>query len=177
MVTGGAGSAGEDGAHSGNGAQSGDGRPAPVDLIRLGARLILGIALLVAGVGHLTTQRTEFRAQVPSWFPVEPDLVVVVSGVVEILLGGALILAGRWAPQVGVLVAVFFVVIFPGNIAQYVERRDAFGLDSDTTRLVRLAFQPVLILWALWSSGAWGWLRARYRERRSIDDPGPSSTA
>jgi len=171
VVTGGAGSAGEDAANGG------DGTTAPADLIRVVARLVLGVALLVAGVGHLTTQRTEFRAQVPSWFPVEPDLVVVVSGVVEILLGGALILAGRWAPQVGVLVAVFFVVIFPGNIAQYVERRDAFGLDSDTTRLVRLAFQPVLILWALWSSGAWGWLRARYRERRSIDDPGPSSTA
>jgi len=144
-------------------------RPTPRNPVQLVARLVLGAALLFAGVGHLTAQRIEFQAQVPSWFPADPDLVVVVSGVVEILLGGALILAGRWAPQVGVIVAVFFVVIFPGNVAQYVERRDAFGLDSDLARLVRLAFQPLLVIWALWSSGAWGWLSSQYQQRFTGD--------
>jgi uncharacterized membrane protein len=124
-------------------------------------RWALGSALIVAGVGHLTTQRQEFRAQVPGWFPVDEDLVVVVSGVVELVLGAALLLAGRRSAPVGVVVAGFFVVIFPGNIGQYVEGVDAFGLDTDAKRFARLFFQPVLVVWALWSTGAWRWLRGR----------------
>jgi uncharacterized membrane protein len=129
------------------------------------ARCVLGLALFVAGVGHLTAQRVEFQAQVPPWFPVDADLVVVVSGVVEILLGVALVVAGSRAAPVGVATAVFFVVIFPGNVAQFVEQRDAFGLDSDTERFVRLWFQPLLVVWALWSTGGWRWLRSRARSR------------
>jgi uncharacterized membrane protein len=115
---------------------------------------VLGGALILAGTGHLTTQRDEFQAQVPDWFPVDDDLVVVASGVVELTLGAALILARRRREAVGLVVAGFFVVIFPGNVGQYVEHTDAFGLDTDTKRLVRLFFQPVLVLWALWSTGA-----------------------
>ena len=124
--------------------------------IRTVVRWALGAALLFAGVGHLTNQREEFQAQVPDWFPGDPDVVVVVSGIAEIVLGLALIVASRrWRPLVGWVVAAFFVVIFPGNIAQWVEGTDAFGLDSDTARFVRLFFQPVLIVWALWSTKAW----------------------
>lgn len=129
------------------------------------ARCVLGAALVVAGVGHLTAQRAEFQAQVPSWMPVDADLVVVVSGVVEILLGVALVAAGSRAAPVGVAAAAFFVIIFPGNVAQFVEQRDAFGLDTDTERFVRLWFQPLLVAWALWSTGGWRWLRARVRTR------------
>jgi uncharacterized membrane protein len=118
-------------------------------------RWLLGAALLFAGIGHLTAQRAEFQAQVPSWFPVDADLVVVVSGIVEILLGVALIALPRHRVIVGTIVAAFFVVIFPGNIAQWLEGTDAFGLDSDTARFVRLFFQPVLVSWALASTGAW----------------------
>jgi len=118
-------------------------------------RWILGSALLFAGVGHLTTQRTEFQAQVPSWFPIDADLVVVVSGLVEILIGAALIALPRQRVVVGTIVAAFFVIIFPGNIAQWREGTDAFGLDTDMARFVRLFFQPVLIAWALASTGAW----------------------
>jgi uncharacterized membrane protein len=125
------------------------------------ARWLLGGGLAVAGIGHLTFQRDEFQAQVPGWFPVDADAVVVVSGVVEIVLGGALILAGRNRVLVGWIAAAFFVVIFPGNVAQWLEGTDAFGLDTDTARFVRLFFQPVLIVWALWSTGAWSaWRRA-----------------
>lgn len=56
---------------------------------------------------------------------------------------------------VGWITAAFFVAVFPGNIAQYLEGVDAFGLDTDRARLTRLFFQPVLMLWALWSTGAW----------------------
>jgi uncharacterized membrane protein len=131
-------------------------------------RTLLGVVLAVAGVGHLTNQREEFRAQVPAWVPLSEDLVVVASGVVEIALGVALValLARPLADRrvaVGLVVAAFFVAIFPGNVGQWLEGVDAFGLDTGTERFVRLLFQPVLVAWALWSTGAWAWLRDRRR--------------
>ncbi len=121
-------------------------------LVRTLTRLALGSAMVFAGTAHLTFARAEFQAQVPDWFPVEEDLTVLGSGVVEIGLGAALIAAPRARrPLVGGLLAAFFVAIFPGNVAQYVEGTDAFGLDTDTKRLVRLFFQPVLVVLALWT--------------------------
>ena len=116
-------------------------------------RVLLGSSMVGAGVLHLTTQREEFRAQVPEWFPVDEDLTVLGSGVVEIALGGAFVALPRHRRTIGMLLAAFFVAIFPGNVAQYVEGTDAFGLDTDRARLVRLFFQPVLVLWALWGGG------------------------
>ncbi len=134
--------------------------------VRTIARCVLGAMLIFAGAGHLTAQREEFRAQVPNWFPVGEDVVVVVSGIVEIALGLALIAIGRRrAPIVGVVVAAFFIVIFPGNVGQLIDGADAFGLDTDAKRLVRLFFQPLLVLWALWSTGGWAWLRQRFARR------------
>lgn len=124
------------------------------------ARLALGAILLVAGIGHFASA-SEFLAQVPSWMPA-PEAVVAISGVVELALGLALIAApARWRPIVGWIVAAFFVVIFPGNIWQFLEGQAAFGLDSDAARFVRLLFQPVLVVWALWATGAWSTWRAR----------------
>lgn len=120
------------------------------------ARVVLGTAMVGAGVLHLTTQREEFQAQVPDWFPVDEDLTVVASGVVEIGLGAAFVALPRHRRIVGGLLAAFFVAIFPGNVAQYVEGTDAFGLDTDRARLVRLFFQPVLVAWALWGGGWFG---------------------
>ncbi|WP_435747367.1 DoxX family protein [Nocardioides sp. SYSU DS0663] len=120
-------------------------------LARTVARVALGSIMVGAGVAHLTTQRQEFRAQVPSWFPVDEDLVVLGSGVVEVGLGAAFVALPRHQRTVGALLAAFYVVIFPGNVAQYVEGTDAFGLDTDAKRLVRLFFQPVLVAWALWA--------------------------
>lgn len=117
------------------------------------ARLALGAFLIFASIGHFISA-DEFLAQVPPWMPA-PELVVLISGVVELLLGCLLILSPRkWRPVVGCVTAAFFVIIFPGNLWQYFEGRDAFGLDSDTARLVRLLFQPVLVVWALWATGA-----------------------
>ncbi|MGY1837508.1 hypothetical protein ACI79P_20680 [Blastococcus sp. SYSU DS0510] len=125
---------------------------------RTAARLLLGAVMVGAGVLHLTTQREEFRAQVPAWFPVDEGLTVLASGVVEIALGASFIARPRKRRLVGGLLAAFFVAIFPGNVAQYVEGTDAFGLDTDRTRLARLFFQPLLVLWALYGGG---WLRRR----------------
>jgi uncharacterized membrane protein len=123
---------------------------------RTAARLLLGTAMVGAGVLHLTAQRREFQAQVPDWFPIDEDLTVLGSGVAEIALGASFVAFPRHRRLVGGLLAAFFVVIFPGNVAQYAEGTDAFGLDTDTKRLVRLFFQPLLVLWALYGGG---WFR------------------
>ena len=121
-------------------------------------QLALGAFLLSAGISHLGSNRTEFLAQVPTWLPLDADFVVVASGLVEITLGVLLIttelIFKRYRRQVGLITAIFFILIFPGNINQYVNQIDAFGLDTDTKRLIRLFFQPPLVIWALWSSGA-----------------------
>ena len=105
-------------------------------------RWLLGLFLLAAGLLHLTALRVEFRAQVPSWFPVDPDLVVLASGVVEIVLGLALLLVVARRRAVGVVVALLFVAVFPGNLWQYLDGVPAFGLDDDRARLVRLSSSP-----------------------------------
>ena len=124
-------------------------------LPRAAARLLLGSAMVGAGVLHLTTQRQTFRAQVPDWFPLDEDLTVVGSGVAEIALGAAFVALPGRKRLIGGLLAAFFVAIFPGNVAQYLEGTDAFGLDTDRKRLVRLFFQPLLVLWALYGGGWW----------------------
>ena len=109
--------------------------------------------LVYAGTLHLTSSREEFQAQVPSWVPVDADLVVVISGVIEILLGLASLTLWRYRQIVGLVTAIFFIAIFPGNIWQYLDGIDAFGLDTDKEREIRLLFQPALVFWALWSTG------------------------
>ena len=120
------------------------------------AQIALGAFLLSAGISHLDSNRTEFLAQVPTWLPLDADFVVIASGLVEIALGISLIASTfiftKYRKWVGLSVAIFFIIIFPGNINQYVNQIDAFGLDTDTKRLIRLFFQPPLVIWALWST-------------------------
>ena len=122
------------------------------NLVRKAAQILLGATLLYTGTLHLTTRRAEFQAQVPTWLPLSPDFVVIASGFVEIALGLALISLRR-RREVGIATALFFLAIFPGNINQYIKGIDAFGLDTDHARAIRLLFQPLLVLWALWSAG------------------------
>lgn len=132
--------------------------------LRALGRAALGLFLAGAGTGHLTFARAEFQAQVPEWVPLDKDAVVLGSGVVEVALGLALLLTPRrHRPPVGWIAAAFFVAIFPGNVSQLVTRTDAFGLESDAARALRLLFQPVLVAWALWSTGAWRAFRASTR--------------
>jgi len=119
-------------------------------------RILLALFMTYAGFSHLTFNRVEFQAQVPDWLPLSKDLVVILSGIVEMALGLALLFWKKQRATIGWALAIFFVLVFPGNVAQYIDGKDAFGaLDSDRARLIRLFFQPVLIAWALWSSGAW----------------------
>ena len=119
-------------------------------------RVILGIAMLYIGIGHLTFSRIEFQAQVPTWLTSEEnliDFVILASGVVEIIFGALMLWGGKLKVKTGIALAIFYILIFPGNINQYVNGIDAFNLNTDTKRLVRLFFQPLLLLWALWSTG------------------------
>ena len=122
-------------------------------LVRKATQILLGATLIYTGTLHLTTSRLEFQAQVPPWVPFSPDFVVLASGVVEISLGLALISLQR-RKAVGIATALFFIAIFPGNISQFVHHIDAFGLNDDRARAIRLLFQPLLVLWALWSTTA-----------------------
>lgn len=114
------------------------------------SRILLGTGLVFAGIGHLTFARKAFQAQVPDWVPLKKDDTVIYSGIGEIALGAALILAPKkYEKPLGILAASMFIAVFPGNIAQYTNKRSAFGLDTDAKRFARLFFQPVLIYWAL----------------------------
>lgn len=134
---------------------------APTSVPRTAARLLLGAALVFAGISHVSFARTTFYAQIPPWLPLNADFVIISSGIVEIALGAALLLMACWRVPLGWLAAALFVVVFPGNISQFLTHSDAFGLDSDRSRAIRLLFQPLLVLWALWSTGAWAAWRAR----------------
>jgi len=135
----------------------------PMIIVRRLPQMLLGFALAYAGIGHLTTSRQEFQAQVPTLLKDYADFVVLASGVVEIALGVGLIALWQYRVQLGWLVAAFFVAIFWGNISQYVNGVDAFGLNSDRARLMRLFFQPLLVVWALGSTGAWRAWRSRVK--------------
>lgn len=116
-------------------------------------RVILGLILFFAGLAHLFLVRQEFQSQVPDWFSGYKDLIIVSSGIIEIVLGLSVIFLKKHKAKVGLVITLYFVLIFPGNIYQYVNGIDALGLNSNISRFSRLFFQPVLILWALWSTG------------------------
>lgn len=123
-------------------------------LLQKGGRILLGSFMVAVAIGHLTNKRKEFQAQVPDSLPADKDVVVLGSGLAELSLGLSMLFWKSERARVGAALALFYAAIFPGNIAQYIYQRDAFGLDTDEKRFARLFFQPVLIAWALWSTGA-----------------------
>ena len=132
-------------------------------------RVILGIAMLYIGIGHFTFSRIEFQAQVPTWLTSEEnliDFVILASGVVEIIFGALMLWGGKLKVKTGIALAIFYILIFPGNINQYVNGIDAFNLNTDTKRFVRLLFQPLLLLWALWSTGGLRFLGNRKKQTK-----------
>ena len=144
-------------------------------LIRKATQILLGATLIYTGTLHLTTRRLEFQAQVPPWAPFSPDFIVLASGVVEIALGLALISLQR-RRAVGIATGLFFTAIFPGNISQFIHHIDAFGLNDNRARVIRLLFQPLLVLWALWSTTGmpqgsfkrlWNFIKKTIRENKA----------
>jgi uncharacterized membrane protein len=128
--------------------------------VRSAARVVLGGALIIAGLGHLTLARNDFQAQVPDWVGIDKNVVVISSGLVEIVLGSALLVLRRRRSLLGFVVGLFFIAVFAGNVSQFIDGHDAFGLNSDAARRTRLLFQPVLVAWAWWSTNAFALLRS-----------------
>jgi uncharacterized membrane protein len=134
-----------------------------VKYIKVLLQIGLGFGLFFAGISHLTTARAEFRAQVPTWLPLDADFVVIASGIVEISLGLGLLVLWTQLPRklIGLAAALFFIAIFPGNLSQWINGVSAFGLDTDQARFMRLFFQPVLVVWALMSTNAYRLFRRK----------------
>jgi len=127
-------------------------------------RVLLGSIMLYIGIAHLSFRRIEFQAQVPTWLTTNEgmmDLVVLISGYIEIAFGVLMILGGKLKIKTGIALGIFYVLIFPGNINQYINEIDSLRLDSDNKRLIRLFFQPLLVLWAFWSTGALKYLKRK----------------
>ena len=127
-------------------------------------RILLGSIMLYIGIAHLSFKRIEFQAQVPTWLTTNEgmmDLVVLISGYIEIAFGILMILGGKLKIKTGIALGIFYVLIFPGNINQYINEIDSLRLDSDNKRLIRLFFQPLLVLWAFWSTGALKYLKLK----------------
>ena len=127
-------------------------------------RVLLGSIMLYIGIAHLSFRRIEFQAQVPTWLTTNEgmmDLIVLISGYIEIAFGILMILGGKLKVKTGIALGIFYVLIFPGNINQYINEIDSLRLDSDNKRLIRLFFQPLLVLWAFWSTGALKYLKRK----------------
>lgn len=82
----------------------------------------------------------------------DKDAIVVASGVVEVMLAGALVVLPKERTVVGWLVAAFFVAVFPGNVHQWQTGRSAPMMRTDRARFIRLLLQPLLVVWAIWST-------------------------
>ena len=125
-------------------------------------RILLGLIMLYIGIAHLSFRRIEFQSQVPTWLTTDKglmDLVVLISGYIEIAFGILMIVGGKLKVKTGIALGIFYILIFPGNINQYINEIDSLRLDSDNKRLIRLFFQPLLVLWAFWSTGALKYLK------------------
>lgn len=116
-------------------------------------RHLLGAIMTTAGIGHFTFARKDFQAQVPDWFPMDRDFVVLASGVADVAAGAAEFFLPKQRKLTGLTLAAFYWLIYPGNIGQYAEKHSMPGLDNDRARLIRLFGQPALIAMALWSAG------------------------
>jgi uncharacterized membrane protein len=134
-------------------------KPVQTNLLQKIFRILMGSAMVYASIAHFTFARVEFQAQVPNWIPMSKDLVVILSGVVELTLGLGMVFWKKQRIKVGIALAIFYLLIFPGNIAQYVNHTNSLGMNTDKARLIRLFFQPLLIWLALWSTGANAWIR------------------
>lgn len=129
-------------------------QPIQINNLQKFLRILLGLLMVLAAIAHFTFERSGFQAQVPDWVPLSKDLVVILSGIVELSLGLSMIFWKKERIRIGIALAIFYLLVFPGNIAQYTNHASAFSLDTDKARLIRLFFQPPLMIWALWSAGA-----------------------
>lgn len=121
------------------------------------AAWLLAAVFAAAGVSHLTWGRRGYRIVVPAWAPratgLDVDGIVVASGAAELVLAAGLAGLPAERRRVGAAAALFLLAVWPGNVHQWRTRRSAPLLRTDRARLVRVLLQPLLVAWALWSTG------------------------
>ena len=74
----------------------------------------------------------------------------MVSGLVEIALASALLLPHPTKRRVSVVLAMYFVGVFPGNVYVAVFDVEVDGQPGGAYPWVRLPLQALFIAWALW---------------------------
>jgi uncharacterized membrane protein len=124
-------------------------------------RWMLAALYVAAGVAHLMAPEA-LLAITPSWVPFAPE-VIFITGLCE--LAGAIALVTRplrwWA---GLALAAYALCVWPANFKHALDGIDLpFIASSWLYHGPRLAFQPVLIWWALYCGEVidWPWRRQR----------------
>jgi uncharacterized membrane protein len=119
------------------------------------ARAVLALAYCAAGVLHVSTP-APFVSITPDWVPYKHE-VIILTGLCEI--AGALgLMTRRWRRVSGMALALYAVCVYPANLKHAFE-----GLAAGGVKLgwwyhgPRLAFQPVLVWWALFAGGVVTW--------------------
>lgn len=120
--------------------------------LRDSARIGFGLALAIAGLTHFLSP-TPFVQHMPAWVPARLELVYA-TGVLEIFGGTALAFWPRYRREIAVLVSLYLLAVFPGNIYVAIANIDVKGQPEGIYPWIRLPFQALFIWWALWSSDA-----------------------
>jgi uncharacterized membrane protein len=117
---------------------------------RRAARIGMATAMVFAGVAHWVMP-TPFVQHLPPWVPAAEALVLV-TGVVEIGLGVALLLRQPWRRRAGLALAAYLVAVFPANVYVAVAGIEVEGQPGGWYPWLRLPFQVLFVAWALWST-------------------------
>lgn len=126
-------------------------------------RLAMAGAMVVAGVSHLLSP-TPFVQHLPEWVP-QREAIVLVSGLVEVGFGAALLLPMPHRRVAGLLLGAFLVVVFPANVYVAIAGVEVDGQPGGIYPWLRLAFQPLFVWLAVWST------RERVDERQRAEAP------
>jgi uncharacterized membrane protein len=125
---------------------------------------------ILAGIVHIAAPGN-FLPIVPGWVP-SPGLVVLLTGVCEIA-GGSALLVGRTQRLAGIMLALYAVCVFPANVKHAVEAINLPPMPNTCWyHGPRLALQPVLVWWALFSAEVIDWPvhKPRAQTRRMFQD-------
>jgi uncharacterized membrane protein len=114
------------------------------------ARCAMALFFVIAGLSHFGPARAEFVGMVPPWVPVNHDVTIVVTGVLE-LCGGIGLLVPATTRVAGIALALFLVAVFPANMYAAEHHLRIFGREHPAL-LPRTIDQIVLLALVIWSA-------------------------
>lgn len=129
-------------------------------------RVALSAALLLIGLDHWLTP-TRYLAMMPPYLPLHEPLVLF-TGACEVA-GAMGLLWPRTRGLAGIMLAIYFVCVFPANLHNALHGLNTQGLPSAGWYYwARLPFQPLIILWTLYAAELLRWPQPfRFRGARS----------